>query len=83
MKHIAIIGSGFSSLSAACYLAQSGHKVSVFEKNNRLGGRAAQFKKEGFTFGLIFLPFIFYPMLAFDSSIYTEPKSEEENKDVE
>ena len=52
MKHIAIIGSGFSSLSAACYLAQAGHGVSVFEKNNRLGGRAAQFKKEGFTFDM-------------------------------
>lgn len=35
-------------------------------------------KKEGFTIGLVFLPFIFYPILAVDSSVYTEPKSEEE-----
>ena len=37
-KNIAIIGSGFSSLSAACYLAKNGYKVTVFEKNQELGG---------------------------------------------
>lgn len=52
MKDIIIIGSGFSSLSAACYLSKAGHSVSVFEKNSSLGGRAAQFKKEGFTFDM-------------------------------
>ena len=51
-KNIAIIGSGFSSLSAACYLAKYGHKVTVFEKNNELGGRARQFKSNGFTFDM-------------------------------
>jgi len=48
-KNIAIIGSGFSSLSAACYLAKKGHKVTVYEKNENLGGRARQFKANGFT----------------------------------
>ena len=52
MKNIAIIGSGFSSLSAACYLAKSGHKVTVYEKNDSLGGRARQFKAKGFTFDM-------------------------------
>jgi len=52
MQTISIIGSGFSSLSAACYLAQSGNKVSVYEKNNYLGGRARQLKKDGFTFDM-------------------------------
>jgi phytoene desaturase len=52
MKKIIIVGSGFSSLSAACYLAQQGHTVQVFEKNDTLGGRARQFKKEGFTFDM-------------------------------
>ena len=33
-KNIFIIGSGFSSLSAACYLASEGNNVTVFEKNN-------------------------------------------------
>jgi phytoene desaturase len=51
-KEITIIGSGFSSLSAACYLAKAGNKVSVYEKNQTIGGRARQFKKDGFTFDM-------------------------------
>ena len=51
-KTIQIIGSGFSSLAAACYLAKEGNKVSVFEKNNSLGGRARQFTEKGFTFDM-------------------------------
>ncbi len=52
MKKVAIIGSGFSSLSAACYLAKSGFNVSLFEKNDTVGGRARQLKKQGFTFDI-------------------------------
>lgn len=52
MKKIIIVGSGFSSLSAACYLARQGYSVQVFEKNDTLGGRARQFKKDGFTFDM-------------------------------
>ncbi len=51
-KTIHIIGSGFSSLAAACYLAKEGNKVSVFEKNSSLGGRAQQFTTNGFTFDM-------------------------------
>ena len=51
-KKIIIIGSGFSSLAAASYLAKAGNEVSVFEKNNNVGGRAGQLKKEGFTFDI-------------------------------
>ena len=51
-KSISIIGSGFSSLSAACYLAKMGHNVEVFEKNDDFGGRARQFKEDGFTFDM-------------------------------
>ena len=51
-KNIAIIGSGFSSLSAACYLAKKGFEVHVYEKNDTLGGRARQFKENGFTFDM-------------------------------
>ncbi|MDX6182519.1 phytoene desaturase family protein [Flavobacterium sp. Fl-77] len=51
-KTIAIIGSGFSSLAASCYLAQQGHKVTVYEKNETIGGRARQLKQEGFTFDM-------------------------------
>jgi phytoene desaturase len=51
-KDIKIIGSGFSSLAAACYLAKEGNKVTVYEKNASIGGRARQLKKEGFTFDM-------------------------------
>lgn len=51
-KTITIIGSGFSSLAAASYLAQSGHKVTVYEKNDSIGGRARQLKIDGFTFDM-------------------------------
>ncbi|KJD34643.1 phytoene dehydrogenase [Tamlana nanhaiensis] len=47
-----IIGSGFSSLAASCYLAQAGYDVTVFEKNPTIGGRARQLKKDGFTFDI-------------------------------
>ncbi|ESU27038.1 phytoene dehydrogenase [Flavobacterium limnosediminis JC2902] len=49
---IHIIGSGFSSLAAACYLAKEGNDVTVFEKNGTVGGRARQLKKDGFTFDI-------------------------------
>ena len=51
-KKITIIGSGFSSLSAACYLAKSGNQVNIYEKNSSPGGRARQFKKDGFIFDI-------------------------------
>jgi len=51
-KNIYIIGSGFSALSASCYLAKQGYNVTVLEKNDTLGGRARQYKKDGFTFDI-------------------------------
>jgi phytoene desaturase len=51
-KKVSIIGSGFSALSAACYLAKDGHHVSIYEKNASVGGRASKFTKEGFTFDM-------------------------------
>ncbi|THV57778.1 phytoene desaturase [Flagellimonas alvinocaridis] len=52
MKKAIVIGSGFSSLSAACHLAKAGLDVSVFEKNSTIGGRARQLIKDGFTFDI-------------------------------
>jgi phytoene desaturase len=52
MKNIAVIGSGFSSFAAACYLAQAENIVTIYEKNNTIGGRARQLKKAGFTFDM-------------------------------
>lgn len=51
-KKIAVIGSGFAGLSAACYLARAGFSVSVFEKNESPGGRARKFEAQGFTFDM-------------------------------
>ena len=52
MRKIAIIGSGISSLSASCYLASQGYDVTIYERNNYVGGRARQLKKDGFTFDM-------------------------------
>ncbi len=51
-KTIHIIGSGFSALAAACYLAKDGNDVTIFEKNKTIGGRARQLKQDGFTFDI-------------------------------
>lgn len=44
MGRVAVIGAGFSGLSAATYLGAQGHEVHVFEKNSAAGGRARQFQ---------------------------------------
>ena len=51
-RKVTVIGSGFSSISAACYLAKGGYEVDVFEKNDQLGGRARQFSRDGFKFDM-------------------------------
>ena len=51
-KKLTIIGSGFSSLSASCYMAKAGYEVTVYEKNSTIGGRARQYKNLGFTFDI-------------------------------
>ena len=52
MRDIIIIGSGFSSLSAACHMAKAGYKVTILEKNATIGGRARKFEKDGFKFDM-------------------------------
>jgi phytoene desaturase len=53
MARIAIIGSGFSGISAAAYAAQQGNEVHVYEKNATAGGRARQFTtSNGFVFDM-------------------------------
>lgn len=51
-KKVVIIGSGFSGLSAACFMAKAGWDVSVVEKNATPGGRARKLVAEGFTFDM-------------------------------
>jgi phytoene desaturase len=51
-KHIVVIGAGFSGLSAACFLAQAGYKVTVLEKHPIPGGRARIWEKDGYRFDM-------------------------------
>jgi len=44
---IAIVGAGFTGLTAAYHLVKKGHQVSVFEKDNFAGGLASGFKTGG------------------------------------
>ena len=52
MKKAIIIGSGFSGLSSAAFLAKSGVKVTIIEKNSQLGGRARMLKHMGYSFDM-------------------------------
>jgi diapolycopene oxygenase len=49
---VGVVGSGLAGLAAACTLAARGHQVEVFEKNSWLGGKAAQWSKDGFRFDM-------------------------------
>ncbi len=51
-KKVAVIGSGIAGLSAASHLAKNGYDVSIFEKNDQIGGRARQFEQDGFVFDM-------------------------------
>jgi phytoene desaturase len=51
-KKINILGTGVAGLSCASFLAQAGHDVTVFEKNETIGGRARQFETNGFVFDM-------------------------------
>ena len=51
-KKILIIGAGFSALAASAYLAKEGHDVVIYEKNETVGGRARQLKRDGFSFDI-------------------------------
>lgn len=49
-QKIIVIGSGFGGLSTAVRLALKGHDVEVFEKRDKLGGRAYVYDINGFKF---------------------------------
>lgn len=51
-QRVAVIGSGLGGLSAACVLAARGHEVTLFEKNEWLGGKAAEHRADGFRFDM-------------------------------
>ncbi len=45
-----VIGSGFGGLASAVRLIRKGYQVTILEAQDQLGGRAAVFKEEGYTF---------------------------------
>lgn len=49
---VIVIGAGIGGLATAALLAKTGRRVTVFEKNEQLGGRASVFQSEGFTFDM-------------------------------
>jgi phytoene desaturase len=60
---VIVIGSGFGGLGAATRLAALGHEVEIYEKRDKLGGRAYQYEINGFKFDggptVITAPYIF------------------------
>ncbi|PSQ07033.1 phytoene desaturase [Halobacteriales archaeon QS_6_71_20] len=51
-EDVVVIGGGFGGLSTACYLADAGADVTLLEKNEQLGGRAAVLEADGFRFDM-------------------------------
>lgn len=51
-QHAIIIGAGFGGLATACILGKAGYKVTVIEKNDKLGGRANLLEADGFVFDM-------------------------------
>jgi phytoene desaturase len=52
MKSVGVVGAGYSGLVAACYLAKEGYDVTVYEKNDSIGGRSRKFEQDGFVFDM-------------------------------
>ena len=50
MKTVAVVGGGLGGLAAAIRLAHRGYRVTVFEKNDRLGGKMDVRRLGGYTF---------------------------------
>ena len=51
-KNVIVIGAGLGGMSAALSLAAEGFTVSIFEKNDRVGGKLNLLQKDGFSFDL-------------------------------
>ena len=61
-KKICVIGAGLGGLSASIRLANKGFEVDLYEQNSYPGGKASEFRKDGFRFdtgpSLLTMPFV-------------------------
>lgn len=68
IKRVIVIGGGLGGLSAAISLAQSGYSVSLYERNQHLGGKLNRLEENGFGFDLgpsiLTMPFLFEKLFA-------------------
>ena len=62
-KKVIVVGGGLGGLSAAIHLRLAGFDVTIFESNERVGGRAGRIEREGFRFdtgpSLLNYPWVF------------------------
>lgn len=67
-KHVIVVGGGLGGLSSAIHLAAEGFRVSLFEKNERFGGKMNRFESNGYTFdtgpSLLTLPHVIDDLFA-------------------
>src|ERR1044072_9846698 len=60
---VAIVGGGLGGLSAAIHLRLAGYDVTIYEANERVGGRANLISRDGFRFdtgpSLLNYPWVF------------------------
>ena len=50
--NVIVVGGGLAGLSAACTAAARGHRVTLLEKNDWVGGKAAQHSANGYRFDM-------------------------------
>ncbi len=68
MKNVVIIGAGLGGLATAIRLAHYGYRVTIVEKNERVGGKMNIVRHNGYTFdtgpSLLTMPFIIRELFA-------------------
>ncbi|MGV3484186.1 MAG: phytoene desaturase family protein [Planctomycetaceae bacterium] len=51
-SHVVVVGGGLAGLSAACTAASRGYRVTLLEKNDWVGGKAAEHVAQGYRFDM-------------------------------